>query len=53
MRATDGTYLTLDRWDSREAYEAFRERHAADYAAIDAACDPLLTDDTPLGAVDI
>lgn len=29
-------YLTVDRWVSREAYEAFLELHRAEYAAIDA-----------------
>ena len=53
LRATDGTYLTLDRWDSREAFEAFRARHAAEYDAMDTRFDPLLEDETPLGAVDI
>lgn len=31
-----GFHLTLDRWDSREAYDAFRRTHAAEYAALDA-----------------
>ena len=30
------SYLTLDLWQSQNAYEAFRTRHAAEYAAIDA-----------------
>jgi heme-degrading monooxygenase HmoA len=36
-----GFYLTMDRWESREAYEAFRQSHAAEYAALDAECELL------------
>ena len=53
MRATDGTYLTLDRWDSKEAYEAFRARHAAEYDAIDGTFDALIEHESLLGAVDV
>ena len=53
MRATDGTYLTLDRWDSQEAYEAFRARHAAEYDAVDGTCDALIEDEAPVGAVEV
>lgn len=34
-------YLTLDQWETREAYEAFREKHAAGYAEIDKYCEGL------------
>jgi O-acetyl-ADP-ribose deacetylase (regulator of RNase III) len=33
-----GWYRTTDRWASEAAHRAFRERHAAEYAALDAAC---------------
>lgn len=36
-----GVYLTLDRWQSREAYEQFRQSHAAEYFALDAQCAEL------------
>jgi quinol monooxygenase YgiN len=36
-------FLTLDRWDSRAAYEAFRRERSAEYSAIDAACEGLTT----------
>ena len=35
----NGTYFTLDFWDSRKAYEQFRQDHALEYAAIDVACE--------------
>ena len=38
-----GYYWTIDRWDSRDAYEDFNERFDAEYAALDtrlaALCD--------------
>jgi len=36
-----GTYLTIDRWASEEAFRAFRKDHDADYEALDRACDKL------------
>jgi heme-degrading monooxygenase HmoA len=52
LRATDGTYLTMDKWASPAVYETFRARHAARYAEIDAECSPLTAEETPLGAVE-
>jgi heme-degrading monooxygenase HmoA len=34
-------YVTMDSWESREAYEEFRERFAAEYIEIDRACEDL------------
>ena len=34
-------YLTVDRWISRSAYEAFREAFREEYAALDARCAAL------------
>jgi len=42
-------YITVDRWASRVAYEAFRSRFAAEYAAIDARCEALTVRETFLG----
>jgi heme-degrading monooxygenase HmoA len=52
MRATDGTYLTVDRWISADAYRTFRDVRAAEYERIDARCAVLTIEETPLGAVD-
>jgi len=49
LRSADGEYLTLDRWTSREAYEAFRARRADRYREIDRACEELTEAETPLG----
>lgn len=48
--ADPGRYLTLDRWRSAADWEAFRAAHAADYAALDAMCEALTTDERALGA---
>jgi heme-degrading monooxygenase HmoA len=54
FRRTDAPpcFLTLDRWESRAAYEAFRRAHAADYAALDTACEKLTVRETFLAAWD-
>ena len=52
MRASDGRYLTVDRWESKDAFEAFREAHAAAYAELDARCDALTAEERSLGTVE-
>jgi quinol monooxygenase YgiN len=47
-----GRYLTLDRWRDRAAYDAFRQSAAADYAALDAACEALTAAEREIGAFD-
>ena len=39
-------YVTLDEWESREAYETFRERWAAEYGEIDRKCEGLTLRET-------
>ena len=43
-------YLTLDRWESAEAYAAFRRDRAAEYRALDAAGDALTEAERLVGA---
>jgi heme-degrading monooxygenase HmoA len=45
-----GRYLTLDFWKSREAYDGFHAKHAAEYAAIDRECEALTAEENLLGA---
>ena len=45
-----GRYLTIDRWESAEAYETFRERFADEYAALDRRCERLTTREVAVGA---
>jgi heme-degrading monooxygenase HmoA len=42
-------YLTLDRWDSRQAYEDFLHRHEKEYRALDLRCESLTLRESPLG----
>lgn len=43
-------FLTLDRWKTRAAYEAFRRERAVEYSALDAACEALTVRETFLSA---
>jgi heme-degrading monooxygenase HmoA len=45
-----GTYLTIDRWKSEEAFRAFRKDHDAAYEELDRACDALTEKETRVGA---
>ena len=51
-RARPERYLTIDRWQSIEAYRAFREQFAEQYAALDRACEGLSRCETDLGSFD-
>jgi quinol monooxygenase YgiN len=42
-------YLTSDTWASRAAYEEFRLKHRAEYAALDAECEALTSSERRLG----
>jgi heme-degrading monooxygenase HmoA len=52
MRATDGTYLTIDRWTTEEAYRAFKLAYGTSYAELDARCEALTIEETMLGAIE-
>jgi heme-degrading monooxygenase HmoA len=45
----DGVYLTMDFWESREAYEGFMAEHRAEYAAIDEASETLTEGERRVG----
>lgn len=47
-----GRYLTVDRWASHEAFEAFRRDFAADYSTLDRQLEGLASLETRLGAFD-
>lgn len=44
-----GRYLTIDRWQSKEAYLAFRLRFAGPYAQLDAECKHLAVSERVVG----
>jgi heme-degrading monooxygenase HmoA len=48
-----GEYLTLDRWASRAAYEAFRARRSGEYRRLDARSEGLTEEETFLGAFEV
>jgi len=50
--AHERVYVTMDEWESREAYEEFRERYADKYTAIDATCERLTVKELCLGGVE-
>jgi len=43
-------YLTLDRWASRAAYEAFRARRSGEYRRLDRRLEELTEEETLVGA---
>jgi quinol monooxygenase YgiN len=42
-------FVTIDTWESVEAYEAFKATHAAEYAELDRRCEGYTTKEMPLG----
>jgi len=42
-------YLTLDRWDSQEAYEEFRMANRPEYSDLDTRLEPLTSSERCLG----
>jgi heme-degrading monooxygenase HmoA len=45
-----GSYLTIDRWTSEEAFRAFRKDHDQEYEQLDRACDALTSSESRIGA---
>ena len=45
-----GSYLTIDRWTSEEAFRAFRKDHDKEYETLDRQCDVLTAKETRVGA---
>ena len=45
-----GRYVTIDRWQSEEAFRAFRAQHDPDYESIDRDCDSLTAAESRIGA---
>jgi quinol monooxygenase YgiN len=51
-RDRPGRYVTIDYWFSRDACEAFRVRHTAEFEAIDKACAALTIREQHIGDFD-
>jgi 8-oxo-dGTP pyrophosphatase MutT (NUDIX family)/quinol monooxygenase YgiN len=50
--AVERRYVTIDRWASRAANDAFRERWRAEYEALDRRCEALTEHEAALGRYD-
>ncbi|MDE3186506.1 MAG: antibiotic biosynthesis monooxygenase [Acidobacteriota bacterium] len=48
-----GSYLTIDRWASEDAFRAFRKDHDAAYEAVDRSCDELTSRENRIGAYNV
>jgi heme-degrading monooxygenase HmoA len=48
-RAQRGRFLTIDRWQSESAYDAFRKNFAVQYAELDRRCAELSRAEVALG----
>lgn len=48
-----GRYLTIDRWNTPEAYAAFRSARLADYEALDGSFTPLTVNERSLGSFEV
>ena len=49
LRSPTDHYLTIDRWESKQAYELFLSDWQRDYEALDARCERLIEQETLLG----
>lgn len=50
---TPGRFMTLDYWDSFDAYQTFSAEHEAEYRRIDAMCASLTSSERRVGLFDI
>jgi heme-degrading monooxygenase HmoA len=48
--ADRGRYVTIDRWTSHAAFEAFRRQWSDEYRALDRRCEALRAEETALGS---
>ena len=46
-------YVTMDEWESRAAYEEFREKFAAEYEELDRECEGLTVKERHLGQYEV
>jgi heme-degrading monooxygenase HmoA len=46
-------YLTIDRWESEDAYETFRAVHEQEYQQIDEQCEALTINESEIGRFSI
>ena len=49
-REDPNRYVTVDRWESEQAFRSFRESFAAEFAELDKLCEDFTMSETPLGS---
>lgn len=49
-RSVAGRYVTVDRWESYEAFAVFRRRYEREFEALDEECEALTIGESSLGA---
>lgn len=49
-REEPGRYLTIDEWDSAEAYDRFHSEHSVSYEALDRRCAKLTAGERRVGS---
>ncbi len=53
LRGPAGVYVTIDRWTSREPYEAFAAEHRNEWGTLDARGERLTSAERLLGEYDV
>lgn len=48
-QATRRRYVTIDRWNSRAAYDEFRDNYSIEFEELDARCAALTVSETAIG----
>lgn len=48
-RSVANRYITIDRWDSDQAYQQFRKDFAEEYRVLDERCEELAVEERSLG----
>ena len=46
---SNSRFITLDRWQSRDSFDGFKQQYAAAYAQLDARCDGLTLHEEKIG----
>ena len=44
------TYFTIDRWESEQEFQEFKQKFATEYAALDHECEGLTESETRIGS---
>lgn len=51
--ARERVYVTMDMWESQEAYEGFRAEFAGEYAELDAEYEEMTLSETQIGGLNV